>query len=55
VERYRGTEFDTVSGAIVFEPAPPQPMVSRGRLLVLTLGATAVGLFSFIATSPILR
>lgn len=55
VERYRGTEFDTVSGAIVFEPAAPEPIVSRGRLFVLVMGVAAVGLFGFIATSPLAR
>jgi hypothetical protein len=55
VERYRGTEFESTSSAVASQPAPPEPMVSRGRLLVLTLGLAAVGIFSFIATSPILR
>jgi hypothetical protein len=50
VERYRGTEYETV-GAVTFAPAAPEPAVSRGRLFVLVMGAAAVGLFGFIATS----
>jgi len=53
VERYRGTEFENASS--VAPVAVGGPLLSRGRLFVLVMGVAAVGLFSFIAESPLLR
>jgi hypothetical protein len=39
-ERYRGTEFETISVA----PRPREPLMAPGRAFVLLAGAAAIGL-----------
>jgi hypothetical protein len=42
VERYRGTEYETVRTVLVAR----KPMASRGRTFVVVSGVAAVGLFA---------
>ncbi|HKZ91494.1 MAG TPA: hypothetical protein VJZ50_05095 [Candidatus Limnocylindrales bacterium] len=43
-ERYRGTEFETLSTALVVR----EPHISRGRTFVLVTGAATIGLAGVI-------
>lgn len=49
VERYRGTEYESPTTILVVR----EPLVSRGRSLVLVMGATVVGVTAVIlAAAP---
>jgi hypothetical protein len=49
-ERYRGTEFETISTVM---PQVREPLMSRGRAFVLVSGTAALGMFGLILNASL--